>query len=89
MSDQISVSGFTKRIAIVIGVLGLAGAPSAARADGGDASQIHACVQKSSQQVRIIGPAELCRNTELAQCTGARPEREHNSQGPGSIGTPR
>jgi len=29
-----------------------------------DQNTIRACVQKSSQQVRIIGPADSCRQTE-------------------------
>jgi hypothetical protein len=39
-------------------------APGTAAADGGDPSLIHACVQKSSQQVRLVAPDGVCRQTE-------------------------
>lgn len=37
-----------------------------ARADGGDPAVVHACLQKNGGAVRIVGPAEACRSSEVA-----------------------
>ncbi|HEU0106250.1 MAG TPA: hypothetical protein VFT38_08775 [Vicinamibacteria bacterium] len=56
--------GLTGVLCATLGVALLA--PRPADADGGDPTVIHACVQKSSQQVRIVGPNDACRSTETA-----------------------
>ena len=40
--------------------------PALVDAHGGDATLIHACVQQATQQVRIVGPNDPCRSTEIA-----------------------
>ncbi len=49
-------------LALLVSSLSLLIAPPAARGQGADA--IYACVQKSSQQVRIVAASEACRSTE-------------------------
>jgi hypothetical protein len=47
-------------------VLALAGLASAAHAHGGDPTLIHACVNKSSGEVKIVGPSGSCKTHETA-----------------------
>ena len=57
--------------------------PAAVGAHGGDPSVIHACVQQSSQQVRIVGPNDPCRGPEIAvHWSIAGPQGLPGSQGP-------
>lgn len=35
-------------------------------AHGGDSSQMHACLSKASDRLRIIAPSEACRDSEKA-----------------------
>jgi hypothetical protein len=55
-------------ILLLTSVLGLAlaGLPSAASAHGGDATLIHACVNKSSGEVKIVAPAASCKPHDIA-----------------------
>jgi hypothetical protein len=59
-------------------------------ADGGDPAVVHACLQKNSGSVRIVGPAEACRNSEVAMHWGlVGPAGPAGSPGaPGPAGPP-
>src|SRR3989304_1370523 len=48
---------------VVILFFGLLGAPAMVRADGGNPSLIHACVN-SNALARIVGPNDACRRSE-------------------------
>jgi hypothetical protein len=55
-----------RRACLVAGVLGGVGLlPTWAAAHGGDTSLLHACVQVSSGQLRLVMPDETCRPTEV------------------------
>jgi hypothetical protein len=47
-------------------VLALAGVKPAVYADGGDTALIHACVNKSSGEIKIVGANASCKNNETA-----------------------
>ena len=49
-------------IAVALSVL----LPATARADGGDATLIHACVKKVNGQVRIVQPTDPCLPSEVS-----------------------
>jgi hypothetical protein len=62
MNTSQSLRGLVKTVAVVlcVGLISI----GAAFAHGGDTSRIHACVNKSSGRVRIVGAEETCRPSE-------------------------
>ena len=64
MSRLRSLAGGVMIVGIVL-CAALLGA-TAASAHGGDSSRIHACVNKSSGRIRIVGPLDTCRAGERA-----------------------
>ncbi len=77
------------RVVVLLAFLAMLG-PVTAEAHGGDASVIHACVHRSSQQVRIVGANDGCRRPEIAvhwSSSGAPgPQGPQGPQGP--VGPP-
>ncbi|HUF92004.1 MAG TPA: hypothetical protein VMR23_06485 [Candidatus Limnocylindria bacterium] len=76
-------------VVVLLAFLAILG-PVTAEAHGGDASVIHACVHRSSQQVRIVGPNDQCRRPEIAvHWSGAGAPGPQGPQGPqGPAGPP-
>jgi hypothetical protein len=65
--------------------------PAWVSAHGGDAGVIHACVHRSSDQVRIVGPNDGCRNAEnpIHWSASGGPAGPQGPQGPpGPAGSP-
>ena len=80
------VSTFPLGIAtLFLGVAAVAAVPTMASAHGGnnDAAVIHACVQKSSNQIRIVGVGGACTNAEApVQWSSVGPTGDAGAQGP-------
>ena len=47
-------------------VFAIAGVKPAVKADGGDSTLIHACVNKSSGEIKIVGANASCKNNETS-----------------------
>ena len=61
MEQSISVKrGLLLGAAALLMALLSASTPQRAYADGGNTSLVHACVNRSTQQVRIVGPNDAC-----------------------------